>query len=110
MIAATTENTIQEFTSADGASRLILMGGTVDAAGQLHLDEPLAVRYPCSARVLVSLPADATASLDTPALLPMIFLNEIFPDLASPEEDIYTLEDGVPFYDTDDYDEDEDEG
>jgi hypothetical protein len=71
--------------------------GTVDADHQLSLDEALPVSGPMRVRVIVLYPlADG---LDEDEWLRAAAQNPAFHDLGSPEEDIYSLEDGEPFRD-----------
>jgi hypothetical protein len=71
--------------------------GTVDEHHRLKLDEDLPVPGPMRVRVIVLYPlADG---LDEAEWLRAAARNPAFQDLAAPEEDIYSLEDGEPFRD-----------
>jgi len=71
--------------------------GTVGEDRRLKLDEALPVPGPMRVRVIVLYPlADG---LDDDEWLRAASRNPAFQDLDAPEEDIYSLEDGVPFRD-----------
>ncbi len=71
--------------------------GTIDAEQRLVLDEPLPVVGPTRVRVIIFLPEDS--EVDEKDWLRAASANPAFDFLKEPEEDIYTLEDGRPFYD-----------
>ncbi len=79
------------------ATRAIETTGTIDAQCQLILDEPLPVVDPTRVRVLILLPEKA--DIDEMEWLRAAAANPAFDFLKEPEEDIYTLADGRPFYD-----------
>lgn len=71
--------------------------GIVDDQHRLRLDEALPVPGPMRVRVIVLYPlAD---EWDENEWLRAAARNPAFQDLAAPEEDIYSLEDGEPFRD-----------
>jgi len=71
--------------------------GTIDAHRQLILDELLPVVGPTRVRVIIMLPEEA--DIDEMEWLRAATVNPAFDFLREPEEDIYTLTDGRPFYD-----------
>jgi hypothetical protein len=71
--------------------------GTVDEERRLRLDEALPVPGPMRVRVIVLYPLPE--GLDEDEWLRAASRNPAFQDLGEPEEDIYSLEDGVPFRD-----------
>ena len=71
--------------------------GTVDKHHQLRLDEALPVPGPMRVRVIVLYPL--AEGLDEAEWLRAAARNPAFQDLADPEEDVYSLEDGEPFLD-----------
>ena len=75
----------------------IEMTGTVDENRQLRLDGTLPVIGPVRVRVLVLYPI--TQEWDEAEWLQSAARNPAFESLSDPEEDIYTLADGKPFYD-----------
>ncbi len=70
--------------------------GTVDAERRLQLDDVLPVAGPKRVRVIVLYPLDNT---DETEWLRAAASNPAFTDLAAPEEDIYSVTDGIPFDD-----------
>lgn len=79
------------------AMKAIETTGTVDAQRQLVLDELLPVVGPTRVRVIILLPEEA--DIDEMEWLRAAAANPAFEFLKDPEEDIYTLADGRPFYD-----------
>jgi hypothetical protein len=79
------------------ATRVIETTGTVDAQHRLVLDEQLPVIGPTRVRVIILLPEEA--DIDEMEWLRAAAANPAFDFLKEPEEDIYTLADGRPFYD-----------
>lgn len=74
--------------------------GTVDEDRRLRLDEALPVTGPMRVRVIVLYPiAEGAEGVDEDEWLRAAALNPAFHDLAAPEEDLYSLEDGDPFLD-----------
>jgi hypothetical protein len=71
--------------------------GTVDDHQRLHLDTPLPVHGPTRVRVIILFPEDTT--WNETEWLQVAAANPAFADLASAEEDIYSLNDGKPFRD-----------
>lgn len=69
--------------------------GTVDKHHRLKLDEALPVSGPMRVRVIVLYPL--AEGLDETDWLRAAARNPAFQDLAAPEEDIYSLEDGELF-------------
>ena len=78
-------------------TRAVEATGTIDARRQLVLDEPLPVVGPIRVRVIILLPREA--DIDEMEWLRAAASNPAFDFLKEPEEDIYTLADGRPFYD-----------
>ena len=79
------------------AIRAIETIGTIDAQRRLVLDEPLHVIGPSRVRVIILLPEEA--DIDELEWLRTAAANPAFAFLKEPEENIYTLADGRPFYD-----------
>ena len=71
--------------------------GTIDEQRQLHLDEPLPIVGPSRVRVIILIPEEP--DMDEKEWLQAAVSNPAFDFLKEPEEDIYTLADGKPFYD-----------
>jgi hypothetical protein len=71
--------------------------GTIDAQRRLVLDELLPVVGPTRVRVIILLPEEI--DVEEKEWLQAANANPAFDFLKEPEEDIYTLEDGSPFYD-----------
>jgi len=71
--------------------------GTVDKRHRLKLDEALPVPGPMRVRVIVLYPL--SEGLDEAEWVRAAARNPVFQDLAAPQEDIYSLEDGEPFLD-----------
>ena len=78
------------------APTIVELSGTVDEQGRLHVEQPLPLHGPRQVRVWVLIEEEP---LSEEAWLHAVAHNPAFADLASPEEDIYTLEDGKPFHD-----------
>ena len=70
--------------------------GIINARGQLVLDEPLLTVAPTRVRVVILLPEET--DIDEMKWLRAAARNPAFDFLEEPEEDIYTLADGRPFY------------
>jgi hypothetical protein len=68
--------------------------GTVNAKGELHLDQPLLVEQTGRVRVILLFPE--AEDIDENEWLKAAATNPVFAFLHDPEEDIYTLEDGKP--------------
>ena len=79
------------------ATQAIETIGTIDAQHHLVLDETLPVVDPTRVRVIILLPEDSDIS--ETEWLQAAAANPAFDFLKDPEEDIYTLSDGRPFYD-----------
>ena len=79
------------------ATKAVETTGTIDAHRQLVLDEPLPVVGPTRVRVIILLPEEA--DIDEMEWLRAASVSPAFDFLKEPEEDIYTLADGRPFYD-----------
>lgn len=78
------------------ATRAIEITGIVDAHHQLILDEPLPIWGPKRVRVIILLPEE---DISEEEWLRAAGANPAFEFLKDPQEDIYTLSDGRPFYD-----------
>ncbi len=78
-------------------TRAIEAMGTIDAQRRLVLDEQLPVTSPTRVRVIILLPEET--GIDEMEWLRAAAANPAFDFLKEPEEDIYTLADGRPFYD-----------
>jgi hypothetical protein len=77
----------------------IEMTGTVDENHQLQLDGLLPFAGPKRVRVIVLSPLTEIAEdWDEKEWLKSSFNNPAFQYLQDPEEDIYTISDGKPFY------------
>jgi hypothetical protein len=77
--------------------KAIEVGGTIDEQRRLQLDEPLPIVGPSRVRVIILI-SDET-DIDEKEWLQAAASNPAFDFLKEPEEDIYTLTDGKPFYD-----------
>lgn len=77
--------------------KAIEVPGTIDEQRQLRLDSPLPVVRPGPVRVIILIPEEA--DIDESEWLRLATVNPAFDFLKEPEEDIYTLADGKPFYD-----------
>ena len=73
------------------------VSGRIDAEGHLQLDEPLDAIKPGLVRVILL--TDEDDEIDEREWLSAASKNPAFDFLNHPEEDIYTLSDGKPFYD-----------
>lgn len=73
--------------------------GTLDAQGQLQLDNPLPQAKPSRVRIIVLLPEedDLSSEIEEQTWVNAIATNPSFAFLHDPDEDIYTLEDGKPY-------------
>lgn len=77
----------------------IEMTGTVDENHQLQLDGKLPIAGPKRVRVIIlSLLTEFTNELTETEWLKASLSNPAFEYLRDPEEDIYTVNDGKPFY------------
>jgi len=77
----------------------IEMTGTIDENHQLKLDGVLPFAGPKRVRVIVlSPPTEITDELSETEWLKASLNNPAFEYLRDPEEDIYTISDGKPFY------------
>jgi hypothetical protein len=78
----------------------IEMTGTVDENRQLQLDGPLPFAGPKRVRVIVLSPltTEIPADWDETEWLKASMSNPAFEYLRDPAEDIYTINDGKPFY------------
>ena len=79
------------------AKKAIETTGTIDGKHHLVLDETLPISGPTHVRVSHLLPEDSNIS--ETEWLQAAAANPAFYFLKDPEEDIYTLSDGRPFYD-----------
>lgn len=79
------------------ATQAIETIGTIDAQHHLILDENLPITGPTRVRVIILLPEDFDIS--ETEWLHAAATNPAFDFLKDPEEDVYTLSDGGPFYD-----------
>lgn len=71
--------------------------GRIDANHRLVLDEPLPDVSPTPVRVIILLPEEV--DIEEKEWCRVAATNPAFDFLKEPEEDIYTLADGRPFYD-----------
>ncbi len=81
----------------DSPLTAIEMMGMIDEHHQLRLDESLPVSGPKRVRVIVLYPLND--AWDEMEWLHAAASNPAFADLAEPDEDIYSLADGLPFHD-----------
>ena len=81
----------------DIVEKAIETTATINANRQLVLDEPLPVIGPTKVRVIILLPEEI--DIDEKEWLQTASASPAFDFLREPEEDIYTLSDGKPFYD-----------
>ena len=81
----------------EAATKAIETTGTIDAQHHLVLDETLPVVGPTRVRVIILVPEESDIS--ETEWLQAAAANPAFDFLKDPEEDIYTLSDGRPFYD-----------
>ena len=79
------------------ATKAIETTGTIDAQHHLVLDETLPITGPTRVRVIILVPEDSDIS--ETEWLQAAAANPALDFLKDPEEDIYTLSDGRPFYD-----------
>jgi hypothetical protein len=86
----------------EGPMTAIEMTGTVDENHQLQLDGKLPIAGPKRVRVIVLSPltenADDQSEWNEIEWLKASLNNSAFEYLRDPEEDIYTINDGKPFY------------
>jgi hypothetical protein len=75
----------------------IELTGTIDEHRHLELDEALPVPGPMRVRVIVLYPSEK--AWDEKEWLYAAAHNPAFDSLSEPEEDLYSLSDGEPFYD-----------
>jgi hypothetical protein len=74
----------------------IACAGTISANGELLLDEPLPQNQPSRVQIVILFPESSGLPDLTPAQWNKIVSNNpSFAFLQDPEEDIYTLEDGI---------------
>lgn len=91
----------------DATMTAIELTGKIDEHHQLHLDKPLHISGPMRVRVIVLYPIDNKldetewdeTEWDETQWLQAATRNPAFEFLNHPEEDIYSLTDGEPFYD-----------
>ena len=78
----------------------IEMTGTVDEHNKLRLDGVLPFSEPKRVKVIILSPIDIdeVTEIDEASWLQAASHNPAFAFLADPEEDIYSLNDGVPFH------------
>ena len=79
------------------ATQAIETIGTIDAQHHLVLDETLPITGPTRVRVIILLPEES--DIDEAEWLQAAAANPSLDFLKDPEEDIYMLSDGRPFYD-----------
>jgi hypothetical protein len=77
--------------------KAIEVEGTIDAQRRLQLDEPLPIVGPSRVRVIILIPDET--DINEQEWLHAAASNPAFDFLKEPDEDIYTLADGEPFYD-----------
>jgi hypothetical protein len=74
----------------------IACAGTINANGELVLDEPLPQNQPSRVQIVILFPESPASPDLTPVQWNKIATNNpSFAFLHDPEEDIYTLEDGI---------------
>ena len=71
--------------------------GTINAKHHLVLDETLSITGPTRVRVIILVPEES--DINETEWLQAAAANPTLDFLKDPEEDIYTLSDGRPFYD-----------
>ena len=81
----------------ENVEKAIEATGTIDADRRLVLDGPLPVIGPARVRVIILLPEET--DIGEKEWLRVANANPAFDFLKETEEDIYTIEDGRPFYD-----------
>lgn len=79
------------------ATKAIETTGTIDAQHHLVLDGALPITGPTRVRVIILVPE--VSDINETEWLQAAATNPAFDFLKDPEEDIYTLSDGRPFYD-----------
>lgn len=77
--------------------KAIEVTGTVDKRHRLLLDEPLPINGPSKVRIIILV--NEEADISEKEWLKAAATNPAFDFLKAPEEDIYTITDGKPFYD-----------
>ncbi len=78
------------------AMKSIACAGTISATGELLLDEPLPKNQPDRVQIVILFPESPEVGDVTPSQWNNIATNNpSFAFLDDPEEDIYTLEDGI---------------
>ena len=86
---------ILEFTQIH-TMKSIACAGTISAKGELLLDEPLPKNQPSRVQIVILFPESPESAALTPAQWnKTVANNPSFAFLNDPEEDIYTLEDGI---------------
>lgn len=81
----------------ESAFKAIETTGMIDKNHHLLLDEPLPFAGPAKVRVIILL--SENSDIDEKEWLYAAAKNQSFDFLKEPEEDIYSLTDGKPFYD-----------
>jgi hypothetical protein len=76
--------------------KVIELKGRIDEKNQLHLEESLPVTGPSRVRVIILIPGET--EIDEKEWLAAGASNPSFDYLKKPEEDVYSLSDGKPFY------------
>jgi len=79
------------------ATKAIETTGTIDAQHHLVLDGVLPITGPTRVRVIILVPEES--DINEAEWLQAAAANPALDFLKDPEEDIYTLSDGRPFYD-----------
>jgi len=79
------------------ATKAIETTGTIDAQHHLVLDGALPITGPTRVCVIILVPEES--DINETEWLQAAVTNPAFDFLKDPEEDIYTLSDGRPFYD-----------
>ena len=77
--------------------KAIEVRGSIDAQRQRQLDEPLPIIGPSRVCVIIWIPDET--DINEQEWLQAAASNPAFDFLKEPDEDIYTLTDGKPFYD-----------
>lgn len=77
--------------------KAIEVTGTVDEKHRLLLDGPVPINGPSKVRVIILM--NEETDIDEKEWLHAAAVNPAFDFLKDPEEDIYTVTDGKPFYD-----------
>ena len=79
--------------------RAIETTGVIDEENRLRLDKPLPIVKQSRVRVIVLFPEEHEEGASESEWLYAAAVNSAFSFLKEPEEDIYTLADGMPFDD-----------